>query len=165
MNLPIWQGLPKELDLFVPFRNMKKQSYSNHRQLKWVFQGILPILILASLVGSLINITHSLDNNSDLFDACLVICINLVFCFIYYFLWTQPLRLQDRLIRAEENFRFYIITGKPLDSRLHMSQIIALRFAPDSELADLAKEAIEKHLTGPEIKKLINRWRGDYHRI
>ena len=144
---------------------MKKQSYSNHRQLKWVFQGILPILITTSLVGSLLNLSKTLDDGIGLVNASLLIAINLVFIFIYYFLWVFPLRIQDRLIRSEENFRYFVLTGKPLDGRLQMNQIIALRFAPDAELVDLAKQAVDRHLTGAEIKKLIGRWRGDYHRI
>jgi hypothetical protein len=74
------------------------------------------------------------------------------------------LRAQDRAIRAEENFRHYILTGKPLDSRLRMGQIIALRFASDAELPDLAKKAVEENMRSKEIKASIKNWRPDHHR-
>jgi len=40
---------------------------------------------------------------------------------------------QDRIIRAEENFRSCRLTGKNMDDRLTRKQIIALRFSDDSE--------------------------------
>jgi hypothetical protein len=75
------------------------------------------------------------------------------------------LRAQDRAIRAEENFRHFILTGKPLDSRLRMSQIIALRFASDEEFVELAKKAAEEGMKMKEIKMAIKNWRPDYHRV
>lgn len=35
------------------------------------------------------------------------------------------LKAQDRAIRAEENFRHFILSGKPFDKNLRMGQIIA----------------------------------------
>jgi hypothetical protein len=55
------------------------------------------------------------------------------------------LRAQDRAIRAEENLRHFILTGKPFDSRLRMSQIIALRFAPDDEFPGWQKKLLKKN--------------------
>ncbi|MDP4264299.1 MAG: DUF6526 family protein [Bacteroidota bacterium] len=37
-----------------------------------------------------------------------------------------------------ENLRYFSMTGKLLNKGLTMSQVIALRFASDNELADLA---------------------------
>jgi hypothetical protein len=75
------------------------------------------------------------------------------------------LKVQDRVIRAEENFRHFLLTGKPLDSRIKMRQIIALRFASDEELPVLAQRAIQENLSEKEIKKAIINWRADYKRI
>ena len=49
-----------------------------------------------------------------------------------------PLAVQDRAIRAEENLRYFSLTGKLLDKGLTMSQIIALRFADDNEFVEFA---------------------------
>ncbi len=49
------------------------------------------------------------------------------------------------MIRAEENFRHFILTGKPLDSRLDMKQIIALRFAEDDEFPELCQKALSEN--------------------
>lgn len=75
------------------------------------------------------------------------------------------LRAQDRAIRAEENFRHFILTGKPMDSRLRMSQIVALRFASDAEFPALVTKAAEEKLKNADIKKLIQNWRADHHRV
>jgi hypothetical protein len=74
-------------------------------------------------------------------------------------------RAQDRAIRAEENFRHYLLTGKPLDSRLGIYQITALRFASDEEFPSLAVKAAEDDMRPEDIKKAIKKWRPDHHRV
>jgi len=76
-----------------------------------------------------------------------------------------PLRAQDRAIRAEENLRHFALTGKLLDKRLTIGQITGLRFAEDEEFVRLAKEAVEKKMSGNEIKKAIKNWRQDHLRM
>ena len=44
-----------------------------------------------------------------------------------------PLKAQDRAIRADENLRHFAMTGKLLDPRLTVKQVVALRFASDGE--------------------------------
>ena len=142
---------------------MRKQSYSNHRRHKSILV-ILFVLVVVTGVGSVINVIQSIEKPDQLNAAILLVAINIILIVSFFFLWGAVLRTQDRAIRAEENFRHYIITGKPLDPRLHATQIIALRFAPDDEFIALAKEAAEKQLTSDEIKKSIKRWKGDYGR-
>ena len=71
----------------------------------------------------------------------------------------------DRAIRAEENFRHFIATGKPFDSRLRMSQIIGLRFAGDNEFAALAKKAVDENLSQKQIKEAVTNWKTDNNRV
>jgi hypothetical protein len=72
---------------------------------------------------------------------------------------------QDRAIRAEENLRHYVLTGKLFDTALETRQIIALRFASDLELPALARRAIAERLTPDAIKKAIQVWRPDLYRV
>lgn len=74
-------------------------------------------------------------------------------------------RAQDRAIRAEENFRHYVLTGKMLDNRLGIYQVTALRFASDEEFPALAKKAAEDDMKPEDIKKAIKSWRSDHHRV
>jgi hypothetical protein len=82
-----------------------------------------------------------------------------------WFTRTFALKAQDRAIRAEENFRYFLLTKKPLPTELRLSQIIALRFAPDEEFVTLVDEAIAQKLAAKEIKMRIKNWKGDYHRV
>jgi hypothetical protein len=74
------------------------------------------------------------------------------------------LKAQDRAVRAEENLRYFILTGKRLNQDLTIKQVIALRFASDEEFVELTEKAIKEKLAPKEIKRLIKKWRPDYHR-
>jgi hypothetical protein len=75
------------------------------------------------------------------------------------------LKAQDRAIRAEENLRYYVMTGKLFPHELTVQQIIALRFAPDAEFLALVDKAIKEGLTNKEIKLAIQNWKADYYRV
>ena len=53
---------------------------------------------------------------------------------------------QDRAILAQENLRHLALTGKLLDKRLRKSQVIALRFADDTEFLLLAEKAANENM-------------------
>ena len=144
---------------------MKKQGYSNHRKYNPYFHGLLLLFVITTFILASINLIQNLDETANLFSAYIILLISVILCFFYYFIRQFAVKLQDRIIRSEENFRHYLLTGKPIDSSLDISQIVALRFAPDLEFPDLCKRASEEHLSNTEIKKVISRWKGDYHRI
>ena len=119
--------------------------------------------MLAVLIGSIINLYHSAHEN--LYSASLITAISVLLFIFYWYSRAFALKAQDRAIRAEENLRHFILTGKPLDSRLRMSQIIALRFAADDEFVSLAKKAAEENMQQKEIKMAIKNWKPDYNRV
>lgn len=84
---------------------------------------------------------------------------------VFFLMRSFPLRVQDRAIRAEENLRYFSMTGKLLEKKLTMRQIIALRFAEDSEFVELVDQAIQNNWTNKEIKLAIKNWRADNHRV
>lgn len=145
---------------------MKRQSYSNHRRIVWWFHYLLLVLCIGFFVGTTVHLYGSIRHeSSDLLLAGLLSLLSVIILFFFFALRKFPLGVQDRVIRIEENFRHYQLTGKHLDHRLHLRQIIALRFAPEDEFVQLCKEAVEHELSESEIKKKIHRWKGDYHRI
>jgi hypothetical protein len=81
----------------------------------------------------------------------------------------MPLRVQDRLIHLEERIRLERLLPADLRTRipeLRRRQIIALRFAPDAEIPDLARRVLAGELKTPsEIKRAINAWRADHFRV
>ena len=57
------------------------------------------------------------------------------------------------------------MTGKLLDHRLTIKQIIALRFASDEEFVELARKAADQGLSADDIKKSVKHWRPDHDRL
>ncbi len=74
-------------------------------------------------------------------------------------------KAQDRAIRAEENLRHFVLTGKLLDPGLTIRQIIGLRFAADDEFVELAKRSIRDGLSEDAIKRAVKNWRADTDRV
>jgi hypothetical protein len=142
---------------------MKEQNFRNHSRYIILWTFITPLILLAIFGGSIVNLI--LADAHTHYSAALILLISVVLIIIYWYARAFALRAQDRAIRAEENLRYFILTGKPLDTRLRMSQIIALRFAPDDEFPSLAKKAVEEELRSKEIKAAIQKWKADHHRV
>lgn len=143
---------------------MKEQNQQNHARYVVGFHIITFALTLALLIGSFVNLYNSVNSEGNLYSASLIVVAAIVLCLNFYYIRSFPLKVQDRSIRSEENFRHFVLTGKKLDGRLTMSQIIALRFAPDEEFTDLARKAAEENLSSKQIKAAIKQWRADHHR-
>src|SRR5689334_14795419 len=78
------------------------------------------------------------------------------------------LKVQDRVIRLEERLRMHTVLPAHLQPRigeLKEAQIVALRFASDSELPGLVEAAVSQGLPQKEIKQKIKSWRPDYFRV
>lgn len=147
---------------------MSEQNFKNHTRFVPLYHYITSTLILALLIGSGIGLFHACSdctNHASLHNAMLFFVISVVLLFLWWFCRAFALKAQDRAIRSEENLRHFISTGKPLDSRLHMSQIIALRFAGDDEFVALAKQAADESLSSKQIKTTIKNWRADNNRV
>lgn len=82
---------------------------------------------------------------------------------------TNALRVQDRLIRLEEQLRCQRILPADLAQQtggLRVGQYIALRFASDEEVEGLVAEIVAGRLTKPaDIKRAIKNWRADHFRV
>ena len=141
---------------------MKKQNFQNHGRYIPLYHFITGTLVIAIFGGSIVNLINA--DTHTFYSAALLVCIAFVLVILFWYARAFALRAQDRAIRAEENFRHFILTGKPLDSRLRMSQIIALRFANDEEFLSLTKKAAEEGLTQKAIKQSIKDWKADHHR-
>lgn len=78
------------------------------------------------------------------------------------------LKNQDRIIRIEMRYRYFVVTGERfelLESKLSNNQIIALRFAGDEELKDLVNKTMAENLAPKVIKQSIQNWQADHWRI
>lgn len=141
---------------------MGVQNIKNHARFIPLWHYITPTVMLAVLIGSIVNLVNTKPENH--YSAALLVVITLLLHIFYWYTRWFALRAQDRAIRAEENFRHYLLTGKPMNSKLRMGQIIALRFASDEEMPALAKKAVEENLSSKQIKESIQNWKGDFNR-
>ncbi len=142
---------------------MEEQNFKNHAKLVKGFHGILFLSIIALLIGAVVNLFSTSSEN--LYLASLVVLIAVIFLIMSWFVRSFPLKAQDRAIKAEENLRYYVMTGKLFPIDLKMPQIIALRFASDEEFLPLIEKAIKENLTNKEIKMLIKNWKADFYRV
>lgn len=142
---------------------MTPQNYKNHSRLvpAWHFFG--GFLILALIGGAIVNFLHA-DAQTH-YSAALILIIAVILTLYFWYARAFALKAQDRVIRAEENFRHYLLTGKPLDRGLRLRQIIALRFASDEEFPALAAKALAEKLSPKEIKLQIRNWKADHNRV
>ena len=78
------------------------------------------------------------------------------------------LRVQDRVIRLEMWLRMEKLLPADLRGRIPeftVSQLVALRFASDEELPELARKILGDNITDRKtIKKMIQNWKPDYLR-
>jgi hypothetical protein len=144
---------------------MQEQNYANHRQLVPAYHFVLLGILALTLIGSLVNLYKSLGSHARLYSASLIVVLVVTSLMIALFCRVFSLKAQDRAIRAEENLRHYVLTGKLLDPRLGVGQIVALRFADDQEFAALAARAAQENLSPDAIKRAVQHWRVDTYRV
>ena len=144
---------------------MKEQHYKNHIRLVPMHNATY-LLVLLLLIGSIVKLYRNwVTGFGGLLTPVLFMLVALALLSVTWYCRYFALRAQDRAIRAEENLRYFAITGKLLDSKLRLGQIIALRFASNNEFVDLAHKAVEEDMSPRQIKKAVTHWRGDHHRV
>ncbi len=139
------------------------QNYANHIRRDPPFHFFLmPVAAITFGVA-----VYNAVRNFNFFSVWLVV---LAIAWILHLLLTRmyAVKAQDRVIRLEERLRLSTLLPEPLRLRipeLTVSQLIALRFASDSEVPVLVEKALAANSPAVEIKKSIVNWRPDYFRI
>jgi hypothetical protein len=141
------------------------QSYANHAQIVPLYHRLLTGVLLLTLIGSLVNLSKSWGDSTRFYSASLIVALTVIAVLLFVFVRVFPLRAQDRAIRAEEQLRHYVLTGRLLDTRLTMRQIVALRFASDAEFVALAQRAVDQSMSADAIKREVKQWRADTYRV
>lgn len=87
---------------------------------------------------------------------------------LFFLARVMSMTVQDRVIRLEERMRMRELLPADLQPRIAeftVKQLVALRFASDAELPDLARQVLNGTLTGQKaIKQAVKNWRADYQR-
>jgi hypothetical protein len=142
----------------------RAQSYESHRRYIPAYHFFaLPVVILNVVVEIL-----RLNKYRTLYHVWLVLFAFALAVFIV-FARSMAARVQDRVIRLEERMRLGRLLPEELRGRIdeiRPSHLVALRFAADEELPELAQRCLSGELTKAEqIKKEIRTWRPDYLRM
>ena len=142
---------------------MKTQNFSNHSRLVAGWHGLTFFAILAFWVGSFVNLADA--EGAAVYSESLLSVAGFIFLCFFAFVRIFALKAQDRAIKAEENLRHFVLSGKLLPASLRIGQIVALRFASDDEFVALAVKAAAENLTGKQIKQSITNWKADTYRV
>jgi hypothetical protein len=141
----------------------KTQSLKNHARLDPSYHFLLLAVYLANLVYAGFHLYRQPSLSSGWYlILSLIVIVPLVK------LRTYPLKVQDRVIRLEERLRLQALAPQEWHAqiyRLNEDQLIALRFAADDEVVELAKQALEQNLNRKQIKERIRSWRADDWRV
>lgn len=141
------------------------QSYQNHARYHplqhYILMPISGIILVVAIISTIISIVKG-DFSLNTFLIMGLVIMGIITSVLARM---NPLKVQDRTIRVEEQLRYFILTGTPIDPKITLSQLIALRFASNDEFPKLAEKAALKNMTPDEIKKEIQHWRSDEHRV
>lgn len=143
---------------------MKQQDFSNHTRLVPAFHFVaLPILLL-NLVDQVYRIFHLGPSFDTAVSLLLAIALILVALYARMF----ALTVQDRVIRLEMRLRLDQVLPPDMKLRIPqftVHQLVAMRFASDAELPDLAGRVLDEKMNNRKaIKQLIKTWKADYLR-
>lgn len=140
------------------------QSYANHTRFHPPFHYFLAPGALVLIILTVINVFRHYSR----LDAWALLLMAILFFAALFLVRSYPLKVQDRIIRLEERLRLQAVLSAALARRipeLTEEQLIALRFASDSELPALVERALAAKMASREIKRNIVIWRGDTFRV
>jgi hypothetical protein len=143
---------------------MAEQNYANH--VKWVptfHFFVVPVMVLNFVQSILRLVRHGVSWEGGV--ALLVALALLIFVFNARLF---ALRVQDRVIRMEERQRMSRLLPSDLQGRIMEfapAQLVALRFASDGELPELARKVLTDNIKNQKaIKQMVKNWRADHLR-
>ena len=145
---------------------MTTQNFKNHIRFYPPHHFVFYPVIMSLLAFAIYNAINDLGNQKLwIFISILVFVVGwLAFMLRQHY----ALVLQNRIVRGELRYRYFVITGtrfEPMERLLNDSQLFALRFAPDEELPKLVQRAVAEKMSGTAIKKAIVNWFPDHNRV
>src|SRR5450432_1190558 len=145
---------------------MAKQNFANHVRYYVPHHFIFYPLLLIALSASV----YAYNQHPAQKEIWLAIIGIFIFIGWSSFMMRQHYALgnQNRIVRMELRFRYYVVTGtrlELLETGLSFPQMAALRFASDEELPVLVDRAAKENLSPDQIKKSIVHWLPDTMRV
>jgi uncharacterized membrane protein YciS (DUF1049 family) len=140
------------------------QNFENHAKLVPAYHFVAFSLVLVPTVYVLYLAV------TDFSVGALMLALYVVGMFIVmFFARLFPLGVQDRVIKLEESLRMQELLPDDLKGRIGeftVPQFVALRFASDEELPELARRVLDEGITDRKaVKQAVKNWRADNVRI
>ena len=139
------------------------QNLKNHGRIDPPYHLFLFGILVINLVFACIHLYRQRTITAAWF---LVLSIS---AFVLFFkIRLYPMKVQDRVIRLEERLRLQALAPEEWHTQIYKlteDQLIGLRFASDDEVVELARQALEHHLSRKQIKERIKDWRPDTFRV
>ena len=141
-----------------------EQNFANHSKFAPIYHFVLAPLTVFLFVWTVVRLFRAPSPETELWVlAAVVLLVNTAVARSF------PLKVQDRIIRLEEQDRMRRLLPADLQARVNdftAPQLIALRFASDAELPELARKVLGEKITDRKvIKQLITQWRADHFRV
>jgi hypothetical protein len=141
----------------------KPQNFENHAKLLPPFHFFVAPILLINIGWRISRVIHAFSAGSLI--GLLVALALLVLAFTARIM---ALTVQDRVIRLEMRLRMAEILPADLRARIgdfSTGQLVALRFASDAELPELARKVLQDNVINrTTIKKMIRDWQPDFLR-
>jgi len=144
---------------------MKVQSYKNHIRFypshHFIYYPVLMVFLAFSIYFALTSLYH-------LIWGFIAVIFIFLFCLAYMLRQHYALILQNRIVKLELRYRYFVLTGtrfETIEYKFTDDQLFAFRFAPDTEFLPLIERTLTENLSGDDIKQAIINWKGDYNRV
>ncbi len=142
----------------------KTQNFENHARWVPTYHYLLAGIVFINLIWSLYKVVVSFSA-----DRVMGLLLAVGFLLLFYHSRQFAKTVQDRVIRQEMRLRLERILPLDLRPRINdftLTQLIALRFASDAELSDLARKVLNENLAdSTAIKRMIRNWQPDFLRV
>ena len=139
------------------------QNFQNHTRWVPAYHFVAGPILLINLIWSLVRLVRFPAG-----ETVMGLLVALAIFITWFYARIFALTVQNRVVRLEMTLRLEKLLPSELKPRIKeftLGQLIALRFASDAELPDLAQAVLRQNITsGTEIKKLVKNWKPDYLR-
>lgn len=136
------------------------QNFDNHTRIVPAFHYVVLPIFLLNLVWSIVRVIRQFS-----FGTVVSLLLAVAFLLLAFTARIFALTVQDRVIRLEMRLRMQRVLPPDLVARIPdftVSQLVALRFAADSELAELSRKVLDGKLTDRKaIKQMVLDWQPD----
>jgi hypothetical protein len=139
------------------------QNFEHHTKRVPAFHFVVLPILVTNFVWSIVRAVRAFSAY-----AVLAVLVALALVLLALTLRMMVLTVQDRLIRLEMRMRLRELLPAEIRTRIpefSVNQLVALRFAGDGELPELARKVLEDKIADRKaIKQLIREWQADPQR-